>query len=260
MFTRFVKLSPDTWRTIQFGAGILLIDTSEVELSDFEKLQTAQYANILGATTGGVNIKVTPNFIASSLGGLDNVYELSVIRNYNISVTGKLVTINENSLQVLVGTEEVERIAGHDDKERISYQVQFNNSLPVPTNIWWVGNYGNDTSDAPEDMERYIAIHICNALSKGGFSLQTTHAAKGEFDFNFEAMYTIADVNSKNMPLEAYFINTARYTCFMVKKDTASYYDPFYVKECDNDTVGVFFKVPPSGFEIEEELRALIFS
>lgn len=254
MATRFAKLNPEIWRTIQFGAGILLIDTNAVELSDYNKLTTAQYANILGATTGGVNIEVTPNFIETSLGGLDNVYELSVIRNYSMSITGKMVSVNQDTLQVLVGSGKVEPIVD-TDAERVCYRVQFNNSSPIPVNIWWVGNYGNDTS---EDAGGYIAIHMRNALSKEGFSLQTTHAAKGEFDFNFEAMYTVADVNDKDMPLEVYF-NTAQYFCFMVKKETGGTgYDPFYVKENDSDTNGVFFKIAQDS--IEEELRAPIFS
>lgn len=254
MVPRFAKLSPEIWRTMQFGAGILLIDTNEVELSDYEKLRTAQYANILGATTGGLNIAVIPNFIDLSLSGLNNVHELSVIRNYNVNITGRMVSVTQDTLQVLVGSGKVTPIVDVD-AERVCYRVQFNNPSSKPANIWWVGNYGNDIY---KDAGGYIAIHMRNALSKEGFSLQTTHAARGEFTFSFEAMYSVADVNSKDMPLEVYFY-TAQYFCFMVKKDTGGTgYDPFYVKASDNDTNGVFFKIVQES--IEEELRTPIFS
>lgn len=236
---RFVKLSPDTWQTIQFGAGALLVDTDDVELSDYEKLTTAQDANILGATTGGVNIRVTPNFIESSLGGRNNICELFMIRNYSINITGKLVTMNQDVLQLLVGSEKIVKTSDA--------------SFPRPVNIWWVGNYGNDTD---EEAQGLLAIHMRNVLSKGGFSLQTTHSAKGEFDFSFEAMYTIDDVNSGNMPFEMYFHQS--YWCFWVKKKDRSGWIPFLVRTSRDDQVGVYYKVLPGS--IGEELRIPIFS
>ena len=61
--------------------------------------------------------------------------------------------------------------------------------------LWWVGDYGDVDGG-------YIAIHMTNSLSTGGFSLQTTDKEKGKFDFEYTAHYSMADMSK--VPFEIF--------------------------------------------------------
>ena len=73
-----------------------------------------------------------------------------------------------------------------------------NSNLIVPRNdlsqadfadLWLVADY----SDKNNDLDGgYCAIHLLNALSTGGFQIQTTDRAKGQFAFTFTGHYSIA--------------------------------------------------------------------
>ena len=48
----------------------------------------------------------------------------------------------------------------------------------------------------------FVAVHMLNALSTGGFNLQTTDKAKGAFEFEFTGHYSM-DAQDK-VPFEVY--------------------------------------------------------
>ena len=48
----------------------------------------------------------------------------------------------------------------------------------------------------------YIAIHLMNALSTGGFQLQTSDRAKGQFAFTYTAHYSMSAQDT--VPFEVY--------------------------------------------------------
>ena len=67
------------------------------------------------------------------------------------------------------------------------------------SDIWWVGDY-SDKNGATNGG--YIAIHLKNALSTGGFSIQSGDKAKGQFAFEYTAHYSIS--NTDAVPYEIY--------------------------------------------------------
>ena len=65
--------------------------------------------------------------------------------------------------------------------------------------IWLVGDYSDKNG---EKNGGFIAIHMMNALSTGGFQLKTGDKAKGQFAFEYMAHYSMAEQNK--VPFEIY--------------------------------------------------------
>ena len=64
--------------------------------------------------------------------------------------------------------------------------------------IWWVGDYGKDGG--------FIAIHLINSLSTGGFKIQSAIKDKGSFAFEYTAHASVE--NPDTVPFELYISST----------------------------------------------------
>ena len=67
------------------------------------------------------------------------------------------------------------------------------------SDIWFVGDYSDKNG---ETNGGFIAIRLINALSTGGFQLQTSDKSKGKFSFTFTGHYSIAAQGT--VPFEVY--------------------------------------------------------
>ena len=67
------------------------------------------------------------------------------------------------------------------------------------TDVWLVGDY-SDQNGAQHGG--YLAIHLRNALSSGGFRIESGDRAKGQFDFTYLAHYALSQPDS--VPFELY--------------------------------------------------------
>ena len=67
------------------------------------------------------------------------------------------------------------------------------------TDLWFVGDYSDKNG---ETNGGFIAIHLLNALSTGGFQLKTSDRAKGQFAFEYTAHTSIEDLTT--VPYELY--------------------------------------------------------
>ena len=65
--------------------------------------------------------------------------------------------------------------------------------------IWLVGDYSDKNGDKNGG---FIAIHLMNALSTGGFQLKTSDKAKGQFAFEYTAHYSMSAQDT--VPFEIY--------------------------------------------------------
>lgn len=65
--------------------------------------------------------------------------------------------------------------------------------------IWWVGDY-SDKNGATNGG--FVAIHMLNGLSTGGFQIQSGDKAKGNFGFEFTGHYSISAQDT--VPFEVY--------------------------------------------------------
>lgn len=187
---KFTKVPTDTFERIQLNAGILL-------KSFVPGTGTAENADILGATSGGNSFTAKPNFIDFGE-DVDNVpsntKELKKLDYYDVTMSGTFVTADTAAAKMLVGAADID---GTD-----STKVQPRGDLLQSdfTDIWWVGDY-SDKNGASKGG--FIAIKLINALSTGGFQIQSGDKAKGQFAYEFTGHYSIAD-ETLTPPFEIY--------------------------------------------------------
>lgn len=183
---KYTKIAEDAFKKLQLNAGVLLeefdAETGELALT-----------NIIGATTGGVSFTATPTF--SDYGeDVDNVpnnmLEFKKLTMWEVSLSGTFVTVDVNLAQKLIGAAD---ISGN--------KVTPRNDLDVADfkDLWWVGDYSDENGEADGG---FIAIHMLNALSTGGFQIQSSKDAKGQFAFEFAGHYSLAD--QTKVPFEVY--------------------------------------------------------
>ena len=183
---KYTKIPETTFQNLQLNAGVLL--------SAFDP-GTATVANesIIGATTGGVNFTATPTF--SDYGeDIDNcpknMKELKKLDSWEISLSGTYVTVDANAVKALVGAADVSgnKITPRNDLKLTDF-----------TDVWWVGDYSDHNG---ETNGGYVAIHMMNALSTGGFAIQSSDNGKGNFAFTYTAHYSMSA--QETVPFEVY--------------------------------------------------------
>lgn len=183
---KYTKIPETTFKNLQLNAGVLL--------SAFDP-GTATVANesIIGATTGGVNFTATPTF--SDYGeDIDNcpknMKELKKLDSWEISLSGTYVTVDANAVKALVGAADVSgnKITPRNDLKLTDF-----------TDVWWVGDYSDQNG---ETNGGFVAIHMMNALSTGGFAIKSSDNGKGNFAFTYTAHYSIDAQDT--VPFEVY--------------------------------------------------------
>ena len=183
---KYTKIPETTFQNLQLNAGVLL--------SAFNP-ESATVANesIIGATTGGVNFTATPTF--SDCGeDIDNcpknMKELKKLDSWEISMSGTYVTVDANAVKSLVGAADVSgnKITPRNDVLLSDF-----------TDIWWVGDYSDKNG---ETNGGFVAIHMMNALSTGGFAIQSSDNGKGNFAFTYTAHYSMSAQDT--VPFEVY--------------------------------------------------------
>ena len=184
---KFTQLPANTFETLQLNAGIIASafdpETGVIERGD-----------ITGATTGGVSFADVPEY--SDFGeDIDNcpknTKELKRIVSREITMSGTYLTVDTARAKSLVAAAD----ASEDGKI-----TPRDNLLDTDfTDLWWIGDYSDKNGDTNGG---YIAIHLKNALSTGGFALQSTDRAKGQFAFTYTAHYSIE--NTAEVPYDMY--------------------------------------------------------
>lgn len=183
---KYTKIPTTTFQQIQINAGVLL--------SEFTPATPAVTDNkILGATTGGVNFTATPSYLDY---GEDidncpkNTKELKRLDDWEIKCTGNFVTMSAALAKRLSAAADLasEKITPRRDLDLNDFE-----------DIWLVGDYSD--KNGPTNGG-YIAIHMMDTLSTGGFQLQTSDKAKGQFAFEFTAHFSMDAQDT--VPFEIY--------------------------------------------------------
>lgn len=186
---KFTQISPTAMQEMQLNAGILLSNftpsTGEVTSS-----------GIIGSTTGGINFTATPTY--SDFGeDIDNcpknMMELKKQESWEVKMSGTFVTVTAATAKMLIGAADV----GSPDTTKVTPR---NDLMPSDFgDIWWVGDY----SDKNGDMNGgFLAIHMMNSLSTGGFQIKSSDKAKGQFAFEFTGHYSMDAQDT--VPFEVY--------------------------------------------------------
>lgn len=171
---KYSQIPVDTFERIQLNAG-MLVDSFDPD--------TGVVGNLLGATTGGINFTVDHEF--SDYGDdIDNcpknMKELKKLDSISAGMSGTYVTISAETAKNVVGAADMDG-ANHIVPRKDLLQSDF-------TDLWWVGDYSDVNTG---DNAGFIAIHMMNTLSTGGFQIQTTDKAKGNFAFEYTAHFSM---------------------------------------------------------------------
>lgn len=189
---KFTQIPQDTFKNLQMGAGVLLKDFNPTE-------GTLTNDSIFGATSGGVNFTAVPTY--SDLGeDIDNcpknMKELKRVDSYEVKMSGTFVTVTPATTGTLTGPADVE-----------GTKVTPRNILKDSdfTDLWWVGDYSEVNEDgAKTGKAGFIAVHMMNALSTGGYAIQSSDKAKGQFAFEFTGHYSMSAPDT--VPFEVYTV------------------------------------------------------
>lgn len=190
---KFTQIPTDTFKKLQLGAGIL---TTEFNPATGELTAS----NIIGATSGGVSFEATPSF--TDFGeDIDNcpknTKELKKLDSWEAKMSGSFVTMDTNVATSVIGTAAV----ASDDQTKVVPR----NSVEAKDfkNIWWVGDYSDINEDGSSAGKAgFIAIKLINALSTGGFKIQSGDKAKGTFEFEYTGHYSSDNIDT--VPFEIY--------------------------------------------------------
>lgn len=183
---KFTKIPETTFQNLQLNAGVLL--------SAFDpNSPVVESEAIIGATSGGVSFTATPTF--SDRGeGIDNcpknMKELKKLDAWEIGMSGSYVTVDVNAVKSLISAADVEgnKITPRNDVLDEDF-----------VDLWWVGDYSDENG---ETNGGFVAIHMMNTLSTGGFSIQSSDKGKGTFAFTYTAHYSMDAQDT--VPFEVY--------------------------------------------------------
>lgn len=197
---KFTQIPTDTFKKLQLNAGILT--------ANFDPTTGALTASdIIGATSGGVSFEATPSF--SDFGeDIDNcpknTKELKRLDSWEAKMSGSFVTMDTNVAVSVIGT--AAAVASSTQNKVVP-----RNSVDAADfkNIWWVGDYSDINEDKASTgtagtagKAGFIAIKLIDALSTGGFKIQSGDKAKGTFEFEYTGHYSLKNIDT--VPFEIY--------------------------------------------------------
>lgn len=187
---KYTKIPTDTFKNLQLNAGVLL-KSFDVET------QTMAADSIVGATSGGVSFTAVPSFIDF---GEDidncpkNMKEMKKLDSWEAKMSGTFASVSKSLAKTLVGAADLSgsKIAPRNDLAAADF-----------SDLWWVGDYSEVNEDGTSTGKAgFIAIHLLNSLSTGGFSIQSSDKGKGQFEFEFTGHYSMEDQDK--VPFEVY--------------------------------------------------------
>ena len=182
---RFTVIPQETFNELQMDAGVLLKRFNPAAPTFLDE-------DIITATTGGVNPSCVPEF--SDLGeDVDNVpadtKELKHLDKWTSQLTTTALGTSAELIKKALGCADIDAETGAVKPRRDLLQSDFQD-------LWWVG----DRADGG-----FVAVKLKNALSTGGFSLQTTKNGKGTLALTFTAHVSIN--NQTEIPMEFYSVD-----------------------------------------------------
>lgn len=184
---KYTQIPATAFQNIQLNAGILV---------DSFVPSTGTIGRLIGATTGGVNFTDTPEF--SDFGeDIDNcpknTKELKKLTSHEAKMSGTFVTLDAATVHLLAAAADVDELdATHIIPRNDLEQTDFKD-------VWWVGDYSDKNTG---DNAGFVAIHLINALNTGGFQIQSSDKAKGQFAFEFTGHYSMDEQDK--VPYEIY--------------------------------------------------------
>jgi len=186
---KFTVIPQSTFAEMQLDAGVLLKNF------DPKTAAAPEDADIICATTGGINAVCEPTYVDM---GEDvdnapmNVKELKQLSGWNCTMGFTSLGTSAESIRLSLGAADIDS----ENKGKVTPRATLKQT--DFSDLWWVG----DRADGGA-----IAIQLKNALSTGGFNLQTTKAGKGQNSVTLTGHVSLAA--QTEMPMVFYSIEPA---------------------------------------------------
>lgn len=170
--SRFTVIPQDTFQELQLDAGILLNTFNPANPSVTD-------TNIITATTGGITVACVPTY--SDFGEdvdncPNNTKELKHLDGWECTITTTALGTSPEAIKLALGAADIDGA----DSTKITPRADL--AQTDFSDIWWVG----DRADGG-----MVAVQLKNALSTGGFSLQTTKNGKGQISLTLTGHVSI---------------------------------------------------------------------
>lgn len=183
---KFTVIPENTFDELQLDAGVLL--------KTFDPTNPVAPADsaIICATTGGISVSCTPTF--SDFGeDVDNcplnMKELKHLDSWACTMGFTALGTSPEAIKLALGCADIDAAASKITPRRDLEQTDF-------SDIWWVGDKAGGG---------LVAVQLKNALSTGGFSLQTTKNGKGQITVELTGHVSIDAQNT--MPMVFYSLD-----------------------------------------------------
>ena len=186
---KLTKIPADTFQKLQINAGILTTDFTPAT-------GTIGEAGQIGATTGGISYSATPTYkdYGEDIDNCPkNIKELIEVNSWEAKASGTFAVADTAIAKSLCGAADIDTA----DATKITPRNYLKDS--DFNDIWIVGDYSDMNG---ETNGGFIAIHLMNALSTGGFQMKTADKAKGQFAFEYTAHYSMSAQDT--VPFEIY--------------------------------------------------------
>lgn len=185
---KFTVISQDVFNELQLDAGVLLTTF------DPANPRAPLDAEIITATTGGIQTSLEPTY--SDFGeDVDNcpanMKELKHLDQWAASMTFTALETSAEVIRLSLGAADITEQTNY---KKIKPRVDLDQN--DFSTVWWVGDRVNGGA---------VAIELLNALSTGGFSLQTTKAGKGQVSVTITGHVSINA--QKVVPMNFYVID-----------------------------------------------------
>lgn len=183
---RFTVIPQNAFQGLQMDAGILLKRFNPASPTFLDD-------DIICATTGGINPSCVPTF--SDLGDdVDNVpvnmMEYKHLDSWECKISTTSLGTTPELIRMALGCADIDS----NNTSKIIPRADLSQSDFA--DLWWVG----DRADGG-----FVAIQLKNALSTGGFSLQTTKNGKGQIALEITGHVSIQA--QKEVPMVFYSID-----------------------------------------------------
>ena len=181
---KFTQIPADAFRQMVMNAAVIA--------SAFDPVGgTLRNEDILGATTGGISFTAAP--VYADLGEKvdncpKNMKELKKLVSWEAKASGSFVTADTDLAGMLTAAADVS-----GNKVTPRFDLEDNDF----SDLWIVGDYSEYNG---ERNGGWAAVRLMNALSTGGFSLETTDGDRAKLAFEFTAHGSVSD--QRTVPFE----------------------------------------------------------
>ena len=176
----FTVIPQNTFDQLQIDAGVLLKSFNPASPAVVD-------SNIICATTGGINASCVPTYTdwGEDVDNCpNNTKELKHLDGWDCKITATCLGTSPELIKLELGAADIDGT----DSTKIAPRAEL--AQTDFADLWWVG----DKADGG-----LVAIKLINALSTGGFTLQTTKKGKGQISLELTGHVSLSALTTVPM-------------------------------------------------------------